>query len=451
MAGIISKPVSGWGRYPVQSCELTRPERYAELTPSAERVIVRGQGRSYGDASLNAEGRVILSERLNRMLDFDAGTGLLRAEAGVTLQEVLEVVVSRGWFLPVTPGTKYASLGGCVAADVHGKNHHDGGGTFSAHVREIELILADGTRTRCNAGNNSELFWATVGGMGLTGIIGEVTLQLMLIESARMRVQHCAAPNLEAGFKLLDGAEFDDTYTVAWIDCLARGRSLGRSIVMRGHHAALSELPARDALQPFARMARRQRRVPFDLPSWALNPLTVGAFNNLYYWSQGAKQAPFLAGYESYFYPLDAVADWNRLYGKQGFVQYQCVLPTVGAFEGMRQLLELLAASRRASFLAVLKRFGATGKGMLSFPLPGYTLALDLPVRDAGLFELLDRLDEIVVATGGRVYLAKDCRLAASTFRAMYPRYGEWLAVKHAVDPGSRFNSSLSRRLRLGS
>ena len=248
----------------------------------------------------------------------------------------------------------------------------------------------------------------------------------------------------------MDGAEFDDVYTVAWIDCLARGASLGRSVVMRGHHAALSELPVAERAQPFARVARRQRRVPFDLPSWALNPLSVGAFNHLYYWSQGAKHEPFLTDYDPYFYPLDAVADWNRLYGKQGFVQYQCVLPTAGAFDGMRRILELLAASRRASFLAVLKRFGAAGNGMLSFPLPGYTLALDLPVRDAGLFALLDSLDEVVVRAGGRVYLAKDSRLAAGTFRAMYPRYDEWLAVKHAVDPGNRFSSSMSRRLGIG-
>jgi decaprenylphospho-beta-D-ribofuranose 2-oxidase len=445
VAGVMIKPVSGWGRYPVQSCELIRPERYAELKPSTERVIVRGQGRSYGDASLNADARVILSERLNRILAFDPNKGLLRAEAGITLQEILEIVVPRGWFLPVTPGTKYASLGGCVAADVHGKNHH-GAGSFSAHVQEIEMVLADGTRTCCAAEQDADLFWATAGGMGLTGIIAEVTLRLMPIESGRMIVQHRAANDLEAGFKLLDSADFDDVYTVAWIDCLARGRSLGRSIVMRAHHASRAELPPAERAQPFERPARRLRRMPFDLPSWVLNPLTVNAFNQLYYWTQGRKQAPFPADYDGYFYPLDAIADWNRLYGKKGFVQYQCVLPGA-AVDDMRCILEMLAASRRASFLAVLKRFGAAGKGMLSFPCPGYTLALDLPVKDAGLFELLDRLDEIVLAAGGRVYLAKDCRLAAATFRAMYPRYNEWLAVKRAVDPGNRFSSSLSRRI----
>lgn len=445
----MQKPVSGWGRYPVQTCELIRPERYAELSPSTNRVIVRGQGRSYGDASLNEGGRVILTERINRILEFDTATGRLRAEAGVTLQDVLEVAVPTGWFPAVTPGTKYVSLGGCVAADVHGKNHH-WSGTFSAQVHEIEMILADGTGARCSADQNPQLFWATVGGMGLTGIIGEVTLQLIPIESARVLVQHRAAQDLESCFRLLDGTEFDDVYTVAWIDCLARGRSLGRGIVMRGHHAAASELSVRDRKQPFARVPRRARRVPLDLPSWALNPLSVRAFNHLYFWSQGTKRAPFLADYDSYFYPLDAITDWNRLYGKRGFVQYQCVLPTEGALDGMRKLLELLVASGRASFLAVLKRFGAAGKGLLSFPVAGYTLTLDLPVHDVGLFELMDRLDELVVSAGGRIYLAKDCRLAAGTFRSMYPRFGEWLAVKRMVDPSGRFSSSLSRRLGIG-
>lgn len=446
MVGTLHKNISGWGRYPVQRCELVRPERYAELTPTTATVIARGQGRSYGDASLNENGRVILSERLNRLLQFDSSSGKLRTEAGVTLQAVLDVTVPRGWFLPVTPGTQYASLGGCVAADVHGKNHHHSG-AFGEHVQDLAVILADGSRTICAPDRNRELFWATVGGMGLTGIIGEVTLQLIPIESAHMRVEHRGAPDLDTGFKLLDGSDFDDQYTVAWIDCLARGRALGRSVVMRGHHAVRAELPVAQRDRPYARKPQRQRRIPMDFPAWALNPITIGAFNQLYYWSQGSKRAPFLSNYEPYFYPLDTAADWNRLYGKAGFVQYQCALPMANAFDGIRQILEMLSASRRASFLAVLKCFGAAGKGMLSFPIPGYTLALDLPVRDAGLFELLNRIDDIVVEQGGRVYLAKDARLAPETFRAMYPQYEAWLSVKRQVDPQNRFSSSLSRRL----
>ena len=443
----LTKAISGWGRYPVQTCELERPERYSDLTPSASSIIARGQGRSYGDAALNENGRVILTERVNRFLDFDLSTGILRAEAGVTLAEILDVVVPKGWFLPVTPGTKFVSLGGCVAADVHGKNHHHDG-SFGEHVLALELILTDGSRMICSSTEHPDAFWATVGGMGLTGIIGEVTLQLTPIQSAYVKVQHHQAQNLEQLFQQLQDPAIDDRYTVAWIDCLSTGASLGRGVVMCGHHATAAELPAGNA--PFSIKQKPKRSIPFDLPSWALNPFSIGTFNALYYRQEGSKKAPFLSNYDSFFYPLDAINDWNRLYGKQGFVQYQCVIPNQTAFEGIKSLLTVLSSSKRASFLAVLKRFGPEGNGMLSFPMAGYTLALDLPVRDAELFKMLDQLDQIVIQHGGRVYLAKDARLSAESFQAMYPHYGEWLKVKNAIDPNNRFSSSLSRRLKIG-
>ncbi len=438
--------LSGWGRHPVQPCELERPERYADLRPGVASLIARGQGRSYGDAALNENGRVLLTGRVNRLLEFDAENGVLRAEAGVTLAEILEVIAPRGWFLPVTPGTKFVSLGGCVAADVHGKNHHHDG-SFGNHVLSIELILADGGRVLCSPSENPELFWATVGGMGLTGIIGEVAVKLAPIQSDYVMVRHHAAGNLEQLFQHLQNPALDDRYTVAWIDSLATGQKLGRGIAMCGHHAAAEELPAgfTGAVQ-----SKRSRSIPFDFPAWALNPLSIGAFNALYYQREGGKREPFLSGYDPYFYPLDAIGDWNRMYGKRGFVQYQCVIPERAAFEGIKALLEEITGSRRPSFLAVLKRFGAQGRGLLSFPVAGYTLALDLPIRDEGLFALLDRLDRIVLQHGGRVYLAKDARLSAASFRAMYPRYEEWLKIKNAVDPQNRFSSSLSRRLEIG-
>ena len=438
--------LSGWGRHPVQPCELERPERYADLRPGVASLIARGQGRSYGDAALNENGRVLLTGRVNRLLEFDAENGVLRAEAGVTLAEILEVIAPRGWFLPVTPGTKFVSLGGCVAADVHGKNHHHDG-SFGNHVLSIELILADGGRVLCSPSENPELFWATVGGMGLTGIIGEVAVKLAPIQSDYVMVRHHAAGNLEQLFQHLQNPALDDRYTVAWIDSLATGQQLGRGIAMCGHHAAAEELPAgfTGAVQ-----SKRSRSIPFDFPAWALNPLSIGAFNALYYQREGGKREPFLSGYDPYFYPLDAIGDWNRMYGKRGFVQYQCVIPERAAFEGIKALLEEITGSRRPSFLAVLKRFGAQGRGLLSFPVAGYTLALDLPIRDEGLFALLDRLDRIVLQHGGRVYLAKDARLSAASFRAMYPRYEEWLKIKNAVDPQNRFSSSLSRRLEIG-
>ena len=442
----LSKPISGWGRYPVETCTLERPERYADLKPATDSLIARGQGRSYGDASLNENGGVILTERLDRMLALDIKQGILQAEAGVTLAEILPVIVKQGWFLPVTPGTKHVSLGGCVAADVHGKNHHHDGG-FGDHVLSIDLILADGSHKKCSADENAELFWATVGGMGLTGIIGEVTLKLIPIETAQMIVRNRAANNIEHLFELLQDPSLDDRYSVAWIDCLASGDSLGRGVAMFAHHATSAEYTAANPLQS---KHKRTRSLPFDFPAWVLNPFSISLFNNFYYKRESRKLTPFQCDYDSYFYPLDALGHWNRMYGKRGFVQYQCVIPEGTALAGITELLNELSASRRASFLAVLKRFGAEGKGLLSFPLPGFTLALDLPIRDKGLFSLLDKLDHIVLQHGGRVYLAKDARLSAESFITMYPRLTAWQKIKQNIDPANRFSSSLARRLGMG-
>lgn len=441
----LTKPISGWGRYPVETCTLERPERYADLTPASDSLIARGQGRSYGDASLNENGGVILTERLDRMLALDVRQGILHAEAGVTLAEILPVIVKQGWFLPVTPGTKYVSLGGCVASDVHGKNHHHDGG-FGDHVLSIELILADGSHKKCSASENAELFWATVGGMGLTGIIGEVTLKLIPIQTAQMIVRNKAAKNLEHLFELLQDPALDDRYSVAWIDCLATGGSLGRGVAMFAHHATSAEYTAANPLQS---KPKRIRSLPFDFPAWVLNPFSISLFNNLYYKKESSKKTPFQCDYDSYFYPLDAIGNWNRMYGKRGFVQYQCVIPDATALASITALLKELSASRRSSFLAVLKRFGAEGKGLLSFPQPGFTLALDLPIRDKGLFSLLDKLDHIVLEYGGRVYLAKDARLSAESFKTMYPRYSAWQKIKQSIDPANRFSSSLARRLNI--
>ena len=452
----LSTLLSGWGRYPVETCELERPERYADLRPTTDTVIARGQGRSYGDASLNEYGRVILTERINRMLELDVKQGILRAEAGTTLAEILPVIVKQGWFLPVTPGTKFVSLGGCIAADVHGKNHHHEG-SFGDHVLGFELIMADGSQKTCSAKENADIFWATVGGMGLTGIIGEVTLKLIPVETSQMMVSHHAAKNLVHLFQLLQDPALDDRYSVAWIDCLASGENLGRGIAMFGHHASETEYAEYEnsrfrnaCTTPLESKPKRARSLPFNFPAFILNPLSIGLFNKLYYYKEGKKKTPFISDYDTYFYPLDAIGHWNRMYGKRGFVQYQCVIPDKTALEGISNLLNVLSVSRRSSFLAVLKRFGAQGKGMLSFPHSGYTLALDLPIRDKGLFSLLDKLDHIVLKHGGRVYLAKDARLSAESFLTMYPRNNEWSKIKNAIDPKHRFSSSLSRRLNIG-
>jgi FAD/FMN-containing dehydrogenase len=354
-------------------------------------MIVRGQGRSYNSAAMLADGLVMLSERLDRIIAFDEASGLLRAEAGTTLAQVLDEFVPRGWFPPVTPGTKFVSLGGCVAADVHGKNHHRDG-ALGAYVAELEIVLADGNRRRCSPQEDHELFWATIGGMGLTGIITEVSFQLRRIETAYLVVEHRRASNLDELLTLLEDRSLDDHYSVAWIDCLAKGRAMGRGILMRGHHAEVADLQGK-VEDPLRLKPQRRFNLSFDLPSGLLNSLSGSAFNHFYYWSQGRREKPFITDYERFFYPLDSVGNWNRLYGPCGFVQYQCVFPSATARRGLRRLLEELAHSRRASLLGVLKRFGPQGQGLLSFPMEGYTLAIDLPVTNPELFTFLDQLD----------------------------------------------------------
>jgi FAD/FMN-containing dehydrogenase len=441
--------LSGWGRYLRRLTNVTRPERASEAVPPASgHMIVRGQGRSYNNAAMLADGLVMLSERLDRVIAFDETSGVLRAEAGITLTKVLSEFVPRGWFPPVTPGTKFVSLGGCVAADVHGKNHHRDG-AFGAHVNELELVLADGSRTRCSPTQNAELFWATIGGMGLTGIVSEISFRLRPIKTAYLVVQHRRALDLDQLLTMLEDQTLDDNYSVAWIDCLAKGRSMGRGVLMRGHHADIAALQGK-VDEPLRLKPRRRFNLNFDLPSGLLNSFSGSAFNGFYYWAQGRNETHFITDYESFFYPLDSVGNWNRLYGPKGFVQYQCVFPPATARRGLRMLLEELAHSRRASFLGVLKRFGTEGKGLLSFPMEGYTLAIDLPVTNPELFSFLDRLDEIVMEHGGRVYLAKNPRLKPEIFRTMYPRLGAWERIKAQIDPTNRFSSDLSRMLKLG-
>jgi FAD/FMN-containing dehydrogenase len=438
--------LSGWGRYPRVRAEVVRPEYVSAVDVTRwRRVLARGLGRSYGDAALSKEGVVLLTERLNRLLDFDERTGVLRAEAGVTLADLLTVFAPRGWMPPVTPGTKFVTLGGCVAADVHGKNHHREG-AFGAHVEALELMLADGTRVACGPSRRADLFRATVGGMGLTGVITEVSLRMKRAETSFIIVRHHAARDLAESLALLDDPMYDDEYTVCWVDMLARGPRAGRGVLIRGQHARPSELPAEyRALEPPATATRFD--LPFDLPAWALNRLSASTFNRLYFHSQGRKRAPFVAGFNRFFYPLDAVGAWNRAYGRAGFVQYQCLLPPAESARGLARLQEALAASRQPCFLAVLKRFGPEGSGLLSFPAPGYTLALDFPVGGEELFALLRKFDDLVLEHGGRVYLAKDACLDPERFRLMYPGFAEWLEIKRRVDPGDRFRSELSRRL----
>lgn len=438
-----ARALSGWGRYPVERCAVTRPGSPAALSAALADLpdtIPRGNGRSYGDASLNAAG-VVDMNRLDRLLAFDAATGTLVCEGGVLLSELIDAMLPRGWFPPVTPGTKLVTVGGMIASDVHGKNHH-GAGSFCDHLDWLDLDTGAGV-LRCSATENPDLFAATCGGMGLTGAIVRASVRLLKVETAMVRQRTLRAPDLARAMALFEDS-LDWTYSVAWIDCLASGRDLGRSAILLGEHARADDLPGERRATPFARPPRRAKSVPLDMPGFVLGRTPVRLFNRLYYAAQ--RPGDRLVELDPYFYPLDALADWNRIYGRRGFVQYQSVLPLAESARGLTRILELIAAEGQASFLAVLKRLGPQGFGLLSFPMEGYTLALDFPASPANL-ALLDRLDRITMEHGGRVYLAKDARASAETVAGGYPRLDAFRAVRRAHGLDHRFSSRLSRRL----
>jgi FAD/FMN-containing dehydrogenase len=419
---------------------MVRPERYGDLDrlPGA---LARGLGRSYGDAALRRDGTLCSMLRLNRMLSFDPATGVLVAEAGLSLAEIASCFLPRGWFLPVTPGTKFVTLGGAVAADVHGKNHHLDG-CISEHVPWLELFTPGQGMRRCGPDEDPELFWATAGGLGLTGIIGTVALRLKPVPGPWLKVVHHPARDLDQILELFSDPALDAPYSVAWIDCLARGARLGRSVLMLGRH-----VEGGDPAPPFPLTPRVD--LPCDLPAFCLGSFNVRLFNEAYYRLNAGKTQPFRSGLDPFFYPLDAVGYWNKAYGSRGFVQYQCVLPEDETRKGMRRILEAISSAGAASFLAVLKKLGGQGRGFLSFPRPGFTLALDMPFRGKATLALLGHLDQLVLEHGGRVNLCKDAHLGRESFQAMYPRLSRWLAVKRRVDPEGRLASSLSARLGL--
>ena len=446
--GFVTRPLSGWGRFPVERCHLFRPERRGEVTkilgsglqPS---YISHGLGRSYGDAALNRDCGVICLTRLNRFLSFDAATGVLECEAGISLDEIVRHFLPQGFFLPVTPGTRFVTVGGALASDIHGKNHHKDG-TIANFVVDFRLLTAPGEVLLCSRNSNPEIFWATLGGMGLTGIILSARIRMRRVESAYILVDYQKAKDLDDALGLMRESDDRYQYSVAWTDCLASGKSMGRAVLMRGNHATVFELPPQ-VRHPLDLFARSHLTVPFDFPSVGLNRYTVGAFNWLYYhWHTDSNRR--LVDLEKFFYPLDAIEHWNRMYGKRGFVQYQVALPLESSRDGLIALLERLAESRRPSFLAVLKQFGDANSGLLSFPLNGFTLALDLPVA-AGLLSFLRELNKLALRHGGRVYLAKDAALTAEDFAVMYPKRDQFRTIKNRLDPRCALSSSLARRV----
>jgi len=425
-----------WGRFPKLFAEV-RPLFWKEDFPASiaagTKILAVGMGRSYGDVCLLQHGTLLTTPNLDRLISFDSGTGLLRCEAGVTLAEILDFAVPRGWFLPVSPGTKYVTVGGAIANDIHGKNHHVAG-TFGLHIPRFELVRSDGTLVVCSPTENPEWYAATIGGLGLTGLISWAELQLRPIVSRRIRYRSTKFVGLDE-FLALSQASAHKEYAVAWIDCVAQGRNFARGIFMQGEH---DENPG-----PLTPLAKPKLTLPVDLPEFALSRFSVGAFNTLYYHKQMAKDRTGLTDYEPFFYPLDFVLQWNRMYGKQGLLQFQCVLPWESGTMGMTQLLEAITASRLGSFLAVLKVFGdAVSPGVMSFPVSGITLALDFPVRREVSFDLLDRLAGITADFGGRMYPAKDACMSPAHFQQFYPQWEQWAAY---IDPA--FSSSFWQRV----
>lgn len=434
--------VTGWGRNRTAQVGAARPERPRDLDAavkdSAEvTLLARGAGRSYGDAALNDGGHVVLTERLDRIHSFDPASGVVVCEPGVTFADLFETFVPRGFMAPSSPGTAFATVGGALAADVHGKNH-DRHGSFGDHVEWFDLLLADGTTRRVDAQNDPELFAATIGGMGLTGIVRALAFRLIPNAKPWVTVHEERIADLDHYLEAFAQVRDTSLFSVGWIDALARGGSLGRGILETAEFHDDRTLPE----------APRPRRVPFDLPSLALNRLSVRAFNEFYRRRVPANGRDRLRPFGEFLYPLDAVHDWNRIYGKRGFYQFQCVLPDDTVRAGLRRLLETISETGNPSFLAVLKTLGRAGRGHLSFPMRGHTLALDFPCGN-GADELLRRLEAITLDHRGRVYVAKDSLLSRAGFRAMYPDLPRFEAVLNHVDPQARFMSDLARRLGL--
>jgi decaprenylphospho-beta-D-ribofuranose 2-oxidase len=440
--------MTGWGRYPRFEAELVEPRSSLELVRLQEGLtdfVARGNGRAYGDAAIGVKSCLSLRE-LDRFCSFDPASGRLTAEAGVLLTDIIAALLARGFFPPVVPGTQLVTLGGMIAADVHGKNHH-GAGSFGMHVESLSLALPDGSVATCSATQCRDLFDATIGGMGLTGTILRATFRLSRIETGWIKQTTVVAQDLATALAVL--AQHDDaTYSAAWIDCLAKGARLGRSLIHLGEHASKIDVEAlKPGAAPFPARRKPRIAIPWDLPGFMLNPWSVAAFNEAYF-RKGAAAAgrPFLNSPDSFFFPLDGIRDWNRIYGRSGFVQHQSVVPAERAQNTIGEILDRISARGNASFLAVLKKLGPSSTGLMSFPSDGFTLALDFAL-DESVFTFLDDIDRLVAAAGGRIYLAKDARQSRATFERGYPNLPKFREMRRQIGAAGRITSRLSERL----
>ncbi len=430
--------VRGWGGCPVVTADVFRPERTIDLADFLDQVdgqlLARGGGTSYGDASVNADGANLDMSRLNKMLDFCAETGELRCEAGVTLHEIIETFLPRGFFLHITPGTQFATVAGCVACDAHGKNW--GAGSFGHYVRHLALMLRDGRIVECDEENNSDLFFASLGGMGLTGVILEVTLQLKRVNSSYLNVETIQVGNLRELFAVQHRSMKSHEYLFSWVDSQKEGSGLGRGIVKRANHIADDDLVYKN---------KRRFTIPFNFPSHTINRWSCATFNQLYYRTT-VRRGSGRTYLTDFFYPLDCLAKWYRIYGKRGLVEYQVAVPTDGAYEVIAELLGAITKSKLGTHVAAIKPL-SKARGTMSFPINGFTLAVDFGCSD-GLWGLLDRLDRIVIEAGGRVYLGKDARLSRESFQEMYSdSIREWDQVTSRYEIRGKFSSLLSKRV----
>jgi len=430
------RQIESWGRLESVShpCYfLDAPPQDLSSIERAQSVLPFGEGRSYGDSCLNKSGCLLLARGMNHFIEFNEESGLLTCEAGVRLDEILEVCLPRGWFVPVTPGTQFVTVGGAIANDIHGKNHHVAG-TFGCFIKKMEVLRSEEGKMICSPTENPDLFRATIGGLGLTGLILWAQIQMKKVQSPLIDHETIRFSSLRDFFKISEESERDYEYSVSWIDTLAQGKNLGRGHFMRGNHS----LKPSELYPPLKGV-----RIPFDAPSRMLNSLTVRAFNFLYYHKQLKKKTKVTSHYRPFFYPLDALFDWNRLYGKRGFFQYQLVVPYKNDLTPLQEILKLIAKTGLASFLAVLKTFGSVqSPGLLSFPREGVTLALDFPNQGEKTLKLFRELDRIVRQSGGALYPAKDATMSSEDFKAYYPRWKEFEKFKDPL-----FSSSFWRRV----